>query len=50
MGMKPSSDIFNINLDKAVKGLKGTLKSVDDMLTQGRSWSNLRKKMAVQAL
>ena len=24
MGLKPSSDIFNINSDKAVKGLKGT--------------------------
>ena len=35
MGLKPSSDIFNINSDKALKGLKGTLKSVYDMLTQG---------------
>ena len=47
MGLKPSSDIFNINSDKAVKGLKGTLKSVDGMLTQGRNWGDLRKKMVV---
>ena len=33
MGLKPSSDHFNINSDKAVKKLRGTLKSVDDMLT-----------------
>ena len=38
MGLKPSSDFFNINSDKAIKGLNGTLKSVDDMLTSGRRW------------
>ena len=47
MGLKPSSDFFNINSDKAIKGLTGTLKSVDDMLTQGRSWGDLRGKMVV---
>ena len=47
MGLKPSSDIFNIISDKVVKGLKGTLKSVDDILTQGRNWIDLRKKLMV---
>ena len=47
MGLKPSSDHFNINSDKAVKGLPGTLKSVDDMLTQGTSWADLKGKMTI---
>ena len=47
MGLKPSSNHFNINSDKAVKGLSGTLKSVDDMLTQGTSWADLRGKMTI---
>ena len=47
MGLKPSSNFFNINSDKAIKRLNGTLKSIDDMLTQGRSWGDLRRKMVV---
>ena len=34
MGLKPSSDVFNIQSDKCVQGVEGALKSVDDALTQ----------------
>ena len=45
MGLKPSSDIFNINSDKAVRGLPGCLKSVDDILTQAKSYPELKSRL-----
>ena len=47
MGLMPSSDIFNINSDKAVNGLDSTLKSVDDFLTTARNWGQLKDRMVV---
>ena len=41
----PSSDLFNMNSDLAIKGLMATLKSVDDFLTSARNWVELRERM-----
>merc|ERR1712082_417676 len=42
MGLMPSSDIFNINSDKAIAGLEAMLKSVDDFLTSAKGWGELK--------
>ena len=45
MGLMPSSDIFNINSDKAVNGLDSMLKSVDNFFTTARDWEELKDRM-----
>ena len=45
MGLMPSSDLFNINSDKAIAGMEATLKSVDDFITTARDWRELKHRM-----
>ena len=45
MGLKPSSDIFNIQSDKCLQGVVGALKSVDDVLTQASSYRDLKERL-----
>ena len=47
MGLMPSSDIFNISSDNAIRGLELTLKSVDDFLTSAKGWGELKDRMGV---
>ena len=47
MGLMPSSDLFNINSDKAIDGLKSILKSVDDFITMAGDWKELKTRMTV---
>ena len=47
MGLMPSSDLFNINSDKAIDGLNSTLKSVDDFITTAKDWKELKARMTV---
>ena len=47
MGLMPSSDIFNINSDKAIAGLEATLKSVKDFITTAKDWAELKQRMVM---
>ena len=45
MGLKPSSDFFNIQSDKCLQGVEGALKSVDDVLTQVSSCRDIKERL-----
>ena len=50
MGLKPSSDIFNIQSDRALQGVEGALKSVNDVLTQAGSYKELKERLVKRFL
>ena len=45
MGLSPSGDIFCHRTDKAVQGLEGVLKLVDDCLAAGRNVEELEERL-----
>ena len=45
MGLSPSGDIFCHRTDKAVQGLEGVLKQVDDCLAMGKSVEELEERL-----
>ena len=47
MGLKPSSDKFNIESNDCTRGLVGNLKSVDNVLQQAKSYRQLRDRFVV---
>ena len=46
-GFKPSSDVFNIQSDRCTRGVPEALKSVDDVLTQGRTYRELKHRLII---